>query len=129
MNVSELMYPTYSVDAGDTVFEAAKLMRDNGVSYLVATSGGSVEGVITDSDMVLGCMADGHIPWRCSVGRHMIAQRQTVAPDAHIDNVSLTIIDGELDYLPVVAKGRLEGLLTSERIFGVIDQQMAYSTV
>ena len=130
MNVSELMHPmTDSVEVTSTVAEAARLMRDAGTACLVVMTGGDVGGIISESDMVLGCMADGHIPWQCSVGRHMSRQRQTITPDTHIGDASIMIIDGELDYVPVVADGTLAGILTSESIFGVIDSEMAYSTV
>ena len=130
MNVSELMQPTtISVELATTVTEAAKTMRDTGAACLVVTSDGNVEGVISESDMVVGCMADGHIPWQCSVERHMSAQCQIISPDTHIGDASLIIIDGEFEYLPVVDKGRLTGILESESIFGAIDSEMAYTPV
>ena len=77
--------------------------------------------------MVVGCMADGHIPWQCTVERHMAAQAQSIASDTHIGDASLIIIDGEFEYLPVVDEGRLVGILESESIFGAIDSEMAYA--
>ena len=128
MNVSELMQPTsISVELSTTVTEAAMLMRDTSVSCLVVTDDGNIKGVISESDMVVGCMADGHIPWQCTVETHMSAQCQVIAPDTHIGDASLTIIDGEFEYLPVVDEGRLAGLLASESIFGAIDSEMAYA--
>ena len=97
MNASEIMSPTVSVDVSDTVYDAAKAMRDSGASLLVAMRGGEVAGVISESDLVLGCVASGHVPQRCPVERHMAAQRQTARPDARLADVSITIIDGELD--------------------------------
>ena len=130
MNVSELMHPTsISVELTTTVTEAARLMRDTGVSCLVVTDGGSVKGVISESDMVVGCMADGHIPWQCSVETHMSAQCQIIASDTHIGDVSLIIIDGEFEYLPVFDQDGLAGILSSESIFGAIDSEMAYSNI
>ena len=128
MNVSELMHPTtISVELTTTVTEAARLMRDTSASCLVVTDDGNVAGVISESDMVVGCMADGHIPWQCTVDRHMVAQCQVIAPDTHIGDASIVIIDGEFDYLPVVEEGRLEGILESDSIFGAIENEMAYA--
>lgn len=130
MNVSELMHPTsISVELATTVTEAAKIMRDTSVSCLVVTDAGSIEGVISESDMVVGCMADGHIPWQCTVERHMAPQGQVIASDTHIGDASIIIIDGEFEYLPVVDEGRLIGILESESIFGAIDSEMAYAIV
>lgn len=130
MNVSELMHPTsISVELTTTVTEAARLMRDTGASCLVVTDGGNVEGVISESDIVVGCMADGHTSWRCSVETHMSAQCQSIASDTYVGDASLIVIDGELEYLPVVDLGDLAGILSSESIFGAIDSEMAYSTV
>ena len=128
MNVSELMHPTsISVELTTTVTEAAKIMRDTSASCLVVTDKGNIEGVISESDMVVGCMADGHIPWQCTVERHMAPQGQVIAPDTHIGDASLIIIDGEFEYLPVVDEGKLIGILQSESIFGAIDSEMAYA--
>ncbi len=128
MNVSDLMAPTsVSVELTTSVTEAAKLMRDTSVSCLVVTNDGNIEGVISESDMVVGCMADGHIPWQCTVERHMAAQVQAIPSDTHIGDASLIIIDGEFEYLPVVDDGKLAGILVSESIFGAIDSEMAYA--
>ena len=63
MNVRELMHPaTESVEQATSVVDAARMMRDTGVSRLVVTAADAVEGIISESDIVLGCMADGHIP-------------------------------------------------------------------
>ena len=128
MTVSELMHPTsISVELTATVMEAAKLMRDTGTSCLVVTDGENIEGVISESDMVVGCMADGHIPWLCTVDRHMAPQGQVITSDTHIGDASLIVIDGEFEYLPVVNEGKLAGILASESIFGAIDSEMAYT--
>jgi len=128
MNVSELMQPTsISVELTTTVTEAAKVMRDTSASCLVVIDDGNIEGVISESDMVVGCMADGHIPWQCTVERHMATQSLAIASDTHIGDASLIIIDGEFEYLPVVNEGRLAGILESESIFGAIDSEMAYA--
>ena len=130
MNVSELMEPTSNyVGITSTVTQAARLMRDTGLTSLVVMSDGELEGIISESDMVLGCMADGHTSWKCRVDRHMVPQSQSLAPDTHIGDASLMMIDGEFDCIPVMENGRLAGMLTSESIFGAIDSEMAYSTV
>ncbi len=130
MYVAELMRPTADyVDADATPYEAARLMRDSGAASLVVMTGGAVAGIITERDMVLGCMAAGHVPWECSVKRHMARQRQTIAPDTHVGDASLIVIDGEFEFLPVLDNGRLAGMLASESVFGVIDSEMAHSTV
>lgn len=126
MNASEIMSPTVSVDVSDTVYDAAKAMRDSGASLLVAMRGGEVAGVISESDLVLGCVASGHVPQRCPVERHMAAQRQTARPDTRLADVSITIIDGELDCIPVLDNGELSGLLTYGDVLDAIDREMAY---
>ena len=120
------MSPTVSVDVSDTVYDAAKAMRDSGASLLVATRGGEVAGVISESDLVLGCVASGHVPQLCTVERHMAAQHQTARPDTRLADVSITIIDGELDCIPVLDNGELSGLLTYGDVLEAIDREMAH---
>ncbi len=72
MEVGELMNKdAYSVGLDTSIADAALLMKSTGASCLVVTKNEKIEGIITDRDMALGCLVEGHISWKCPVYKHM----------------------------------------------------------
>ena len=49
---------------GDTLEEAARLMKGHDVGVLPVVSGGELKGLVTDRDIVLQCVAAGKEPLR-----------------------------------------------------------------
>ena len=47
---------------GDTLEEAARLMKEHDVGVLPVVSGGELKGLVTDRDIVLQCVAAGKEP-------------------------------------------------------------------
>ena len=130
MDVSELMNTdAHRVDVETSIANAAQLMKDRGISCLVVLGEDGVEGIITDRDMPLGCLIEGHMASECQVAEHMTAQTQTVAPDLHLGDASIMIIDQDFDNLPVVQNDILVGILSSDDIFQAIDREMTLSPV
>jgi CBS domain-containing protein len=60
MNVSEMMSTNLcKIDAQATITEAAALMKERDVGWLPIMSGENVQGIVTDRDIVIRCVADG----------------------------------------------------------------------
>ena len=130
MDVSELMNTdAHRVDVETSIVNAAQLIKDRGISCLVVLGEDGDEGIITDRDMALGCLIEGHMASECQVAEHMTAQTQTVAPDLHFGDASIMIIDQDFDNLPVVQNDILVGILSSDDIFQAIDREMTLSPV
>ena len=130
MEVSELMSSdAHAVGVDTDISEAAQLMKETGASCLVVMRDQRVEGIITDRDMALGCLVDGHVSWKCQVYKHMTLQRQTVTPGLHFGDASVMMIDRDIDHLPVLEEGELVGLISSDQLFQAIDREMATAAV
>ena len=130
MDVSELMSAdAHSVGIEASIADAAQLMKGTGDSCLVVLGEDGVEGIITDREMALGCLIDGHVASECRVAEHMTAQTQTVSPDLHFGDASILIIDQDFDNLPVIKNDLLVGMLSSDDIFQAIDREMTLSPV
>ena len=66
MDVSELITTdAYGVDVETNIANPVQLMKDRGVSCLVVLGKDGVEGLITDRDMALGCLIEGHMASEC----------------------------------------------------------------
>lgn len=101
-----------SIPSTETVDVAAKRMRDADVgALLVADEDGTLSGVITDRDIVTGCIASGHDPAQCQVAT--LADKVPVMVDAEADlgEILKTMGRSKVRRLPVTEDGRLVGVI------------------
>jgi CBS domain-containing protein len=99
----------------DTVTRAAELMRNIGIGALPIVQdldSRLLIGIITDRDLVVRCMADGHGP-ACTVWCHMTeAPLQTVEPEDDESLVVEKMESAQVRRIPVVnADNKLLGII------------------
>ena len=101
-----------SIPSGETVDVAAKRMRDADVGALLVTDeGGRLVGVITDRDIVTGCIASGHDPAKCQVSTLAETKPVTVDAEADLADIVKTMSRSRVRRVPVTENGRLVGVL------------------
>lgn len=99
----------------DDLAHAARMMRDLDVGLLpvVDSNDGSLRltGVITDRDIALRHVAEGHGP-ECRVEEAMSRKDLVVArPDDDVDDVMRLMREHQVRRVPVVDDGRLVGIV------------------
>ena len=94
----------------DTLVVAARTMRDRAVFSLpVCAEGHRLTGVITDRDIVVGCVADGADPWTTTAGQ-LDGTPVVLAADGGIEEALQLMASRRVRRLPVVDEsGRLVG--------------------
>ena len=117
MNISKIM----TVDPSCVIFDdpvavAARIMRalDVGLVPVIASRADRrLLGVITDRDIAIRCVAEGH-DGACRVGEHMTMRPlHTVTADAEVSEVIALMEWEQVRRIPVVtANGRLCGIVT-----------------
>lgn len=124
MNAAELMSSEFAVvDHTSSVADAAKMMRAQNTGCLVVVEDGALAGIITERDMVLGCLIDGHLSRDCEVSRHMTILNESAAPLTDVGDALLIMMDIGVSYLPVVKEdGSITGLLHAEDLSLAIEQ-------
>ncbi len=124
MNAADLMSGEMAVvDVATSVADAAKLMETQNTGCLVVVERGTLAGIITERDMVLGCLIDGHTSWQCQVYRHMTILNDAADPQTDVGDALLIMMDNEVNYLPVVHdNGSVLGLLYAEDLARAIEQ-------
>ena len=119
MKVRDVM-TTSIVEVGldETCQTAAKLMRDKRVGLLVVTKGGrSLQGVITDRDLVVRCMALGGDPATQRIGEHVDRRPATVDGDVELERAVQIMRTAGLRRLPVtVAGAKVIGILSLDDV-------------
>ena len=103
------------VTPGEPILRAAELMRELDVGIVPVVDDRSVmrlEGVLTDRDIVVRCVAHGH-GTACRVRDHMTAMPLgTVAPDSDVGEVVAIMERDRVRRIPVVeGNGRLAGII------------------
>lgn len=92
---------------------AARLMTDEGIgAVVVVNAGGDLDGLIEERDIVLAVTAGGVGVLRDPVWTWMRRNVPTVGPDARILDAINLITAARARHLPVVAGGKVIGLLS-----------------
>lgn len=117
MNVTDLMTVDPScVLPDDPLAVAARIMRAVNIGIVPVINNRRERrliGVITDRDIAIRCVAEGH-EGGCTVGEHMtMAPLHTVSVDADVSAVIALMEWQQVRRIPVVAEnGRLCGIIT-----------------
>jgi CBS domain-containing protein len=113
MKVSEAMAKTIrTVAPGDSVKQVATIMRQEDTGFVPVTRDGALLGAITDRDLVVRCIADGHDINSETVEHCMSRDIQSIEADADIEKAAEIMSDLEVRRLPVMQDGRLVGVLS-----------------
>ena len=100
------------VDAGETVAAAARLMSRYNVGALPVCSGGRLEGMLTDRDVALRCVAAGLDPNNTRVRSVMTAGTVTVGAERDAAEAARLMATRRVRRLPVEENGAVVGMLS-----------------
>ena len=101
------------VSEQDTIERAAQLMREHNVGLIpVVDDAGSLRGVITDRDIAIRHVAEGHESRECKVTEAMTRDGlKTVSPDDDDSTVMARMREGQVRRIPVVENDRVVGII------------------
>ncbi|TME80258.1 MAG: CBS domain-containing protein [Chloroflexi bacterium] len=114
MKVRDAMAKTVSsAMKSDRVIDIARKMKQEDAGFIpVVENGGTMVGVITDRDIVIRCIAEGHDP-RNESAEHVMSREVTIiGPDDDIEQAARMMEREEIRRLPVAENGRLVGVLS-----------------
>ena len=98
-----------AIAPGATVGEAARVMRDRGVSSVLVGPG--PDGILTDRDLRSRVLAEGRGP-ETKVAGVMSAPVAMLAADASLFDVLLLMLDRRVHHVPLAEGGRVVGVIT-----------------
>ena len=101
-----------TVDASDTIADAARVMRDSDIGDVVVMEGGQVAGIVTDRDIVVRAVSDGRDPDSTNVSDVCTPSVETIAPEASVDDALSLMREKDIRRLPVAKSGRPVGILS-----------------
>ncbi len=101
-----------TVDGGDTIVDAARVMRDADIGDVVVMEDGQVSGIVTDRDIVVRAIAEGRDADSTSVGDVCTTGVETVDPSASVDDALRIMREHDIRRLPVAKSGRPVGIIS-----------------
>jgi CBS domain-containing protein len=125
-----MMLHPHALRADSTLREAAKEMREAGITSIIVTKDGAICGIVTDRDIVLRAVAQGKGPETqlADVCTRFIV---TLSPDTEIDEAARLMRDRAVRRLPVEEDGRPVGIVSlvdlalEQRDYSVLSQLSA----
>ena len=122
MNVSDVMSSdVHVIEMTDSVADAAQLMDKANTGCLVVVNEGALEGIITERDLVLGCLVEGHVSTHCKVTQHMNSVTESAHPYMDMGNAAIMMLDDEISLLPVIEGNQVVGLVFAEDVSRAIE--------
>lgn len=130
MQVRDIMTQSVkTIRASATVEEAAELMALHDVGALPVCEDDRLIGILTDRDIVVRCLAPGFSPRAVAVRQIMSGNPAMVPPSASVEFAARLIANLRVRRLPVLADGRVVGMLSSDDIARRCDDDLAVLTM
>lgn len=105
--VSDVMTPApQSLPLDATLYEAARVMRDEGIGDVLVTYAGQLCGMVTDRDIVVRAVAESRDTSLTPLGEVCTAELCTVHPEDDTETAARLMIERSVRRLPVVDGGR-----------------------
>src|SRR4051794_28116439 len=102
-----------SVERGQPVVEAARLMREADAGAVVVLDNGKVSGIVTDRDITVRIVADGRDVSSATVADAATTiDLTTVGPDTSVDQAAQLMRQNAIRRLPIVENDRAVGILS-----------------
>jgi CBS domain-containing protein len=112
------------VGENETLVDAARKMRDLDVGALpICGEDNRLKGVVTDRDIVVGCLADGGDPSTTPAGSFGQGKPVTIGADDSIEEALKTMAEHKVRRLPVIDGHDLVGMLTQADIARAMPEQ------
>ncbi|GAA4766374.1 CBS domain-containing protein [Streptomyces sp. C10-9-1] len=110
----DIMHPGAQwIPAHETIDRAAQLMRELNVGALpIADSQERLCGILTDRDIVVGCVAMGHDPSRVTAGEMAQGTPRWIEASADVGDVLREMQDHQIRRLPVIENKRMVGMIS-----------------
>jgi CBS domain-containing protein len=113
-----------TVEAGATVADAAREMRDGDVGAVVVVENGTVAGIVTDRDIAVRVVAEGRDPEQVKVTEVASRDVVTLDPQQDLDEALRLMARHQVRRLPVVEEdGRLVGVVAQADVAQQADEQ------
>ena len=117
MLVEEVMHrSSVTIHAEKAVTFAARKMQQYQLGFLPVVAGGKLCGVVTDRDLLLRCVAEGHNPLTTPVREVMTPHVTFVRPHQELTDAARLMEEESIFRLPVVEPFGVVGFVSAPEV-------------
>ena len=116
-------------DAGATLQDAAREMRDGDIGDVLVVRDGALLGIVTDRDIVVRAVAEGRDPTSTRLEEVCTESVQTLTPDQTVEEAIRLMRENDIRRLPVVQDGRPAGIVSLGDLAVERDAQSALADI
>jgi CBS domain-containing protein len=102
----------YSIDADNTVLEAARFMMEHHIGALPVLRNGEIVGIFSERDIMNRVVALGRMPGTTKVSEVMTANPKAIGVDETIENCLFLMREFGFRHLPITDGKQLKGLVS-----------------
>jgi CBS domain-containing protein len=95
-----------------TVRELIASLAEHRIGAVVVIADGKVAGIVSERDVVRHLHERGDALLETEIGEIMTTDVVTCAPDGDVDDIAETMTERRIRHMPVLADGRLAGLVS-----------------
>ena len=110
------------VGAGQTVSEAAKVMKKANIGAVIVGSMAKPEGILTERDILMRVVAETLDPASTPVSAVMTKELITVDAAAPLDKVFERLAQGRFRHLPITDGGKVVGIVSLSDLSKVLKE-------
>ena len=121
--------PAKTLSPAATLTDAAAELARANVGSMPIVDGNILVGVITDRDIVVKGLAEGHDPATTSVADVATTGVVSVGPDADAGEVARLLADHQIRRIPVVEAGEVLGVISQADVALELDNSTAGEVV
>lgn len=113
MKIREIMTADVASASPETTLEEiATMMRDADTGAIPVVDDEALIGIVTDRDIVVRCIAEGHDPAEKTAEEIISDNPVTIEPDAEVEDAAELMAERKIRRLPVCEDGRLIGMVS-----------------
>ncbi len=128
--VGEVMTPDpVTLDTNASILAAAEVMRECDIGDILVCDDGRICGIVTDRDLVVRALADGHAPDQLTLRDVCSPELTMTLPDTEVDDAVRLMREKALRRLPVVEDGRPIGIVSLGDLAIVRDPMSALADI
>ncbi len=121
LNVSEIMDKNPVIlDLSTSIIEAAKVMRDSGISSVLVSDpeSGTIKGIVTERDILYRVVAEAKGIFKVSISKIMSSPLVSIGKKTSCVDAIMIMRKKGLKRLPVVDDGKTVGMVTLMSLVG-----------
>lgn len=89
------------------------VLTEHGIgAVVVSDDGNAIKGIVSERDIVRALASEGASVLSEPVSQIMTSDVKTCTPDAHVDELMVTMTQGRFRHVPVVSDGALTGIVS-----------------